>query len=387
MSQTKVPVLDLKPQYQAIRTEIQIAINRVLESGQFILGAEVTQFEAAAAAYLGVKHAIGVNSGTDALIISLRALNIGPGDEVITTPFSFFATAESISNVGATPVFIDIEASSFNLDPQQLRAHITDRTKAILPVHLYGNPAAMAQILEVAAEYGLKVVEDCAQAFGAAYKGDCAGCDAVCQSATRDRLLGKRVGAIGDVGTFSFFPTKNLGAYGDAGLITTNDDTVAELARKLRVHGAQQRYHNEMLGYNSRLDAIQAAILRVKLPYVDQWNQQRRQIAAIYNRLLADVAPVITPMMTSGHVFHQYTVRILQGKRDAVKAYLGERGIGSMVYYPLPQYRLPVYDGQFPSCTVSEQMATEVLSLPIWPELEESAQKQVAATLAEATAQ
>ncbi|MBE7386075.1 MAG: DegT/DnrJ/EryC1/StrS family aminotransferase [Leptolyngbya sp. SIO1E4] len=387
MSQPKIPVLDLKPQYRAIQPEIQAAINRVLESGQFILGPEVQRFEAAAAAYLGVKHAIGVNSGTDALIISLRALNIGPGDEVITTPFSFFATAESISNVGATPVFVDIDAASFNLNPHQIRDHITDKTKAIMPVHLYGNPAAMAQILAIAAEYNLKVVEDCAQAFGSTYKGDCIECKGTCQNTLRDRLLGKRMGAIGDVGTFSFFPTKNLGAYGDAGLITTDDDAIAEAARKLRVHGEQKRYHNEMLGYNSRLDAIQAAILGVKLPYIDQWNQQRRRVAEIYSQLLAGVQAVITPAVTAGHVFHQYTLRILNGKRDAVKTYLAEQGIGSMVYYPIPQYRLPVYDGQFPTCAVTEQVAGEVLSLPIWPEIEESMQERIATTLIKAIAQ
>lgn len=381
MSHSKIPVLDLKPQYQAIKAEVQAAVNRVLESGQFILGKEVSDFEAAAADYLGVKHAIGVNSGTDALIIGLRSLNIGPGDEVITTPFSFFATAESISNVGATPVFVDIDKTSFNLNPDKLRSAITERTKAIMPVHLYGNPAAMAQIMEIAAEHGLKVIEDAAQAFGATYKGDCAECDRACQPATRDRLMGQRVGAIGDVGAFSFFPTKNLGAYGDAGLITTNDDAVAAVARKLRVHGAQKRYENEMLGYNSRMDAIQAAILGVKLPYIDRWNQQRRQVAETYSRLLAEVPGVVTPKIGAGHVFHQYTIRVLGAKRDAVKAALAEQGIGAMVYYPLPQYRLPVYDGQFESCGVCEAVAAEVLSLPIWPELGAAEQERIAAVL------
>lgn len=378
MSQPKVPVLDLKPQYQTIRTEIQAAINRVLESGQFILGAEVHQFETAVAAYLGVKHAIGVNSGTDALIIGLRALNIGPGDEVITTPFSFFATAEAISNVGATPVFADIDQDSFNINPEQIQACITNKTKAILPVHLYGNPAAMAQILAIAADHNLYVLEDCAQAFGATYKGDCVGCNQACSETIRNGLLGKRVGAIGHLGAFSFFPTKNLGAYGDGGLITTNDDEIAEMARKLRVHGAVKRYHNEMLGYNSRLDAIQAAILGVKLRYVDQWNQQRRQVADMYSRLLADIPSVVLPTITAGHVFHQYTVRILNHHRDGVKAYLAEHGIGAMVYYPLPQYQLPVYQGQFPACAVSEQVASEALSLPIWPELEATTQERIA---------
>lgn len=387
MSHPKIPVLDLKSQYQAIRDEIQVAVNRVLDSGQFILGKEVEAFEAAAATYLGVEHAIGVNSGTDALMISLRALGIGPGDEVITTPFSFFATAESISNVGATPVFVDIDPTSFNLDPAAIRGAITPRTKALLPVHLYGNPAAMAQIMDMAVEHTLAVVEDAAQAFGAVYKGHCAECDAACQVATRDRLSGKRVGSMGNLGAFSFFPTKNLGAYGDGGLITTDDDELAETARKLRVHGAQKRYENELLGYNSRLDAIQAAILGVKLPYLDRWNQQRFQVAETYHRLLANIPGLILPTITPGHVFHQYTVRILDGKRDGVKAFLGERGIGAMVYYPMPQYRLPVYAGQFAPCPQTEAVATEVLSLPIWPELAESQQAQIAAALSDAITQ
>ncbi|MDB9525801.1 DegT/DnrJ/EryC1/StrS family aminotransferase [Oscillatoria sp. CS-180] len=386
MSQNKVPILDLKPQYQAIQTEIKAAVNRVLESGQFILGEEVGNFESAAAAYLGSKHAIGVNSGTDALMIALRALGVEPGDEVITTPFSFFATAESISNVGAKPIFVDIDAASFNLNPEQIRDQITDKTKAILPVHLFGNPAAMAQILDIAEAHNLKVLEDCAQSFGSAYKGDCIGCDGGCQDDVRNSITGQRTGAIGDAGAFSFFPTKNLGAYGDGGLITTNDDAVAELARKLRIHGTLKRYHNEMLGYNSRLDAIQAAILGVKLPYVDKWNQQRRQVADTYNRLLENVPGIVTPAVTAGHVFHQYTLRILNGKRDAVKEYLASQGIGAMVYYPVPQDCLPVYQGQFPTYPVSEQVAKEVLSLPMWPELEEAIQERIVATLKDAIA-
>ena len=386
MSQNKVPILDLKPQYRKIQAEIKTAVERVLESGQFILGPEVGQFEAAAAEYLGVNHAIGVNSGTDALIIGLRALGIGPGDEVMTTPFSFFATAEAISMVGAQPVFVDIDPVSFNLNPTQIRDCITDKTKAILPVHLFGNPAPMAQILAIATEYNLKVLEDCAQAFGAVYTGEDINSDGTYQEAAHDRLAGQRIGAMGDVGAFSFFPTKNLGAYGDGGLITTNDDAIAELARKLRVHGALKRYHNEMLGYNSRLDAIQAAILGVKLPYVDQWNQQRRQVAELYNQLLANIPGIIPPVITTGHVFHQYTVRILQGKRDAVHSYLAEHGIGAMIYYPVPQDCLPVYKGQFPTHSMSEQAAAEVLSLPIWPEIEESTQERVVSTLKDAIA-
>ncbi|WP_017302733.1 DegT/DnrJ/EryC1/StrS family aminotransferase [Spirulina subsalsa] len=372
MNPIKIPVLDLKPQYEQIKDEVQAAINRVLESGQFIMGPDVKLFEEEVAAYLGVKHAIGVNSGTDALVIGLRALGIGEGDEVITTPFSFFATAESISHVGAKPVFADIDPRSFNIDPKEIKGKITPRTKAIMPVHLYGQPAAMGQIMEIAQEHGLKVIEDCAQSFGARYWGTCSSCDGHCQESSREALRGKFTGTIGDVGAYSFFPSKNLGAYGDGGMVVTNDDQVAEVARMLRVHGARKKYHNEMLGYNSRLDTLQAAILRVKLPYLEQWNEGRRRVAQTYNELLADVAGIITPELADGHVFHQYTIRVLDGKREKVKEYLGEQGIGSMIYYPVPQDQLPVYQGQYPKLPVSDLLGTEVLSLPIWPELEKS---------------
>ena len=370
MNKMTIPVLDLNSQYQSIKHEIQEAINRVLESGQFIMGPDVKLFEQEVADYVGVKHAIGVNSGTDALVIGLRALGIGEGDEVITTPFSFFATAESISNVGAKPVFADIDPRSFNIDPKEIKGKITPRTKAIMPVHLYGQPAAMAQIMEIAQEHGLKVVEDCAQSFGARYWGTCSSCDGHCQETTRESLRGKFTGTIGDVGAYSFFPSKNLGAYGDGGMVVTNDDQVAEVARMLRVHGAKKKYHNEVLGYNSRLDTLQAAILRVKLPYLEQWNEGRRQVAKTYNELLADVPVIVTPELADGHVFHQYTIRVLDGKRDKVQKYLGEQGIGSMIYYPVPQDQLPVYQGQYPKMPVSDLLGTEVLSLPIWPEID-----------------
>lgn len=369
MSQIKIPILDLKPQYQSIKAEIQAAINQVLDSGQFILGPVVQAFETDVASYLGVKHAIGVNSGTDALVIGLRAMGIMPGDEVITTPFSFFATAESISMVGARPVFVDIRPDTFNIDPALIEAAITPKTKAIAPVHLYGNPAAMAQIMEIAAEHNLKVIEDCAQSFGAIYKGDCSGCNQACDDALRNRLTGRFTGTIGDVGAFSFFPTKNLGAYGDGGLIATNDDEVAEAARMLRVHGAKERYNNLMLGYNSRLDAMQAAILQVKLRHIDEWNSKRRWVAENYSRLLADVEGVIAPAPSAGHVFHQYTIRVLGGRRNILKQSLADAGIGAMVYYPIPQDKLPIYAGTYPDLPVSNQLAQEVLSLPMWPEL------------------
>lgn len=375
---SNIPILDLKPQYNSIKVEIQAAIDHVLESGQFILGEDVRLLEREIADYLGVKYAIAVNSGTDALIISLRALGIGQGDEVITTPFSFFATAESISNVGATPVFVDVDIESFNLNPQLIKSKISDRTKAIMPVHLFGYPAAMTQILEIANEYGLKVIEDCAQSFGAKYFGDCGICKDECDRSTRDSIKNKFTGAISDISAFSFFPTKNLGAYGDGGIITTNCDRSAELCQMLRVHGSKQRYHNEMFGYNSRLDSIQAAILRVKLPYLNRWNQERRRVAATYNQLLADIPNLVTPVISSGHVFHQYTIRITNGKRDRVAQNLSELGIGNMIYYPIPQDLLPVYKGKYPTNPVSELLATEVLSLPIWAELEFDAIEQVA---------
>lgn len=358
MTAEKIPVLDLSPEIDALWDELNTAIQDVLRSGAFIMGPPVKQFEAEVASYLGVKHAIGVNSGTDALVIGLRALGIGPGDEVITTPFTFFATAESVSMLGAKPVFVDIEPDSFNIDPEKIEAAITPRTKAIEPVHLFGRPANMDAIMNIARRHNLKVIEDCAQSFGATY-GE------------------KKVGTIGDVGAFSFFPSKNLGAYGDGGLIVTNDDEVAATARMLRVHGAKKKYHNEVCGYNSRLDSIQAAILRVKLPHIDAYNEGRREVARRYRALLADVPGVTTPDVTEGHVFHQYTIRVAGGRRDELQKRLDDEGIGTMIYYPVPCHKLPLYAGENVSRPVSEQAATEVLSLPIWPQLSYETQQIV----------
>lgn len=380
----KIPVLDLKSQYQQIKTEIDSALHQVLESSQFVLGPEVVKLEQEVAQYLGVKHAIGVNSGTDALIILLRALNIGAGDEVITTPFSFYATAESISLVGAKPVFIDIDSDSFNLNPDLIKEAITPQTKAIMPVHLYGQPAKMAQIFAIAQEYNLAIIEDSAQAFGAKYYGDCLGCDQLCNHET---LRGKYVGGIGVGGAFSFYPTKNLGAYGDGGMIVTNDDHIAELAKMLRAHGSKKNYHNEMLGYNSRLDSIQATILRVKLKYIDQWNKARQNIAKTYNQLLANNSVIITPQYSQGHVFHQYTIRVTNGKRDNLKEYLAENDIGSMIYYPIPQDQLPVYENQYQPQPVAMKLAQEVLSLPMYPELTPQHLETVAHTIIDWTKQ
>lgn len=377
MSDQKIPILDLSPQYQSLKPEIYAAIDRVLESGQFIMGPDVKQFEQEVATYLGVKHAIAVNSGTDALVIGLRSLGIGAGDEVITTPFSFFATAESISSVGATPIFVDIDPKTFNIDPAKIKDKITSRTKAIMPVHLYGNPAAMTQIMEIAQANNLKVIEDCAQSFGARYAGVCSGCDGACSDTMRSAIAGKMTGTIGDVGAYSFFPSKNLGAYGDGGLIATNDDAIADLARMLRVHGAKKKYHNEIIGYNSRLDTLQAAILRVKLPHIDEWNAGRRRVASLYTELLADIPEVVAPEVVSGHVFHQYTIRIIKGDRDKVASDLAAKGISTMIYYPIPQDRLPIYAGKYPVNPISDQLGTQVLSLPIWPELDRSIAEEV----------
>ena len=362
-AQPDIPVLDLTPQIDDQWDELRDAFENVVRSGQFIGGPEVDAFEREAAVFLGVEHAIGVNSGTDALVIGLRALGIGSSDEVITTPFTFFATAESISAVGATPVFADVDEATFNIDPARVAERITDRTRAIMPVHLYGNPCAMDEILTLAHRHDLKVIEDCAQSFGA-------------------RHGAVRTGAIGDVGAFSFFPSKNLGAFGDGGLIATDDDHIADMCRMLRAHGAKKKYYNELLGYNSRLDSVQAALLRVRLPRVDAWNAQRREVAQRYNELLADVPHVHTPIVTDGHVFHQYTIRIDGHDRDRVQAELGRRGIGTMVYYPVPQDRLPIYAGQYPPNPASDRLSEQVLSLPIWPSLPRDTQQRIVGELA-----
>jgi dTDP-4-amino-4,6-dideoxygalactose transaminase len=353
-----IPVLDLGPEIEALWPELQEAIAKVLRSGQFIMGPEVKKFEEEVAEYLGVPYAIGLNSGTDALFIALKALGIGPGDEVITTPFTFFATAEAISHVGATPVFVDIDPVTFNLDPTRLETVITSRTRAIIPVHLFGQACEMDVINATAAAHGLQVIEDVAQAFGGEYKG-------------------KKLGTIGAIGTFSFFPSKNLGAFGDGGLLVTHDAKIAQTARMLRSHGSMKKYHNEIVGYNSRLDELQAAILRVKLPYIEQSNGGRRAVAELYDQLLSDVPGVITPTATFGtrHVYHQYTIRLEGGRRDRVQRLLAEAGVGTMVYYPVPVHRLPVYYGQFGSIPQAEKAASEVLSLPIWPQMDQQKQR------------
>jgi dTDP-4-amino-4,6-dideoxygalactose transaminase len=360
----QIPPLDLLPEIDLLWGEIQSAVSDVIRSGQFVLGPQVRAFESEIAERLSVKHAIACNSGTDALVLGLRALGIGPGDEVITTPFTFYATAEAISLVGAEPVFVDIEPRTFNIDPSQIPAALTPRTKAVVPVHLFGHAADLDPILELSRRHGLTVLEDVAQAFGGRYRG-------------------RPLGSIGHAGAFSFYPTKNLGAFGDAGLLATNDDHVAELARKLRTHGSLRRDCNEMIGYNSRLDEIQAAVLRVKLPHVESWNSQRQTAAVTYRRLLADIAGVVPPLVEeyADHVFNQFTVRIIGRNRDAIQKALAQAGIGTNVYYSVPVHRLPVYADHHCHLPVAELAAREVLSLPMGPMLPNAAIGRVADAL------
>jgi dTDP-4-amino-4,6-dideoxygalactose transaminase len=348
-----IPMVNLKGQYHEIKDEIDAGMLAALEATQFILGPNVRAFEQEAAAYLGVKHAIGCASGTDALHLGLIAAGIGEGDEVITTPFTFIATAEAILYVGAKPVFVDIDPRTFNIDPVQVAAAITDRTRAIIPVHLFGQPADMGALQALASKHELKIVEDCAQSFGA-------------------DINGRQTGSMGDVGAFSFFPSKNLGCFGDGGLITTNDDKMAEHLRVLRNHGSWKQYHHSELGFNSRLDELQAVILRAKLKRIDQYNEGRRRVGHRYSRSLAEMG--LTPPHEDGlgrHVYHQYA--LLTDNRDAIMAALREKEIGCAVYYPIPLHQQEVFaescKGQ--SLPVAEAVAARVMSLPIFPELKD----------------
>jgi len=364
----KIPPFDLSEQYKAIGAEINAAALEVLASGRYIGGATV-EFEQQFAQYIGTSECIACNSGTDALYLALRSLKIGAGDEVITTPFTFVATAETISAVGATPVFVDIDGDSFNLDLQQVEAAITDRTRAVMPVHLFGQPVNMTKLMAIAQSHNLAVVEDCAQSTGAEWAG-------------------QRVGAIGHIGCFSFYPTKNLGACGDGGAMTTNDGAIADTLRRLRDHGRKGAYYYEELGVNSRLDAVQAAILQVKLRYLDTWNAQRQAIADRYQQLLGHVQEISLPQAMPGgrSVWNQYTIRVTgrEEKRDQVRSLLQAQDVASMVYYPLALHLQPAYQhlnyqpGQLP---VSEQASHEVLSLPMFPELTPAQQAQVAYAL------
>jgi dTDP-4-amino-4,6-dideoxygalactose transaminase len=376
-----VPLLDLAAELAALRGEVDTALARVLDSGQFVLGPEVEAFEREAATALGARHAIALNSGTDALLIALRAVGVGPGDEVVTPAFSFFATSEVVQLLGAVPVFVDIDPHTFTIDAALVEAAVTTRTKALLPVHLYGAPAPMARLRTIAGRHGLALVEDAAQAFGARYEQRCPGCTWPCGDAD---LEGMALGTIGDVGAYSFYPTKNLGAYGDGGLLVTERDDMAALARKLRNHGSERRYHHEMVGYNSRLDAFQAAVLRVKLPHLPAWVAARQAVARRYDDLLADVPGVRAPASVPGHVYHQYTISLPRGARDAVAEAMRSDGVATMVYYPTT---LDAFGGRVSgSLRHATEAAATVLSLPIYPTLDESRQDHVVASLRRALA-
>jgi len=392
-SVNSIPILDLAQQYATIEAEVSDAVLKVLASGGYIGGSRVLSFEQQFATYVGVSECVVCNSGTDALYLALRALEIGPGDQVITTPFTFFATTEVVSAVGATPVFVDIDTQTFNLDIDQVATAITDKTRAIIPVHLFGQPMDMTKVMAIAQSHQLAVIEDCAQSTGALWAG-------------------QKVGSIGHIGCFSFYPTKNLGACGDGGAVTTNDPAIAAKIRKLRDHGSPGQYIHEEIGVNSRLDALQAAVLQIKLRYLDSWNEQRRTLAERYHQLLNHISEVVTPQELAGGqgVWNQYTIR-LQGSqrrealakrleergergdsslvpcgsisgshRDQVRELLKERGVSSMIYYPRPLHLQPVYKnlgyqlGQLP---VAEQACHEVLSLPLFPELSVEQQEQV----------
>jgi dTDP-4-amino-4,6-dideoxygalactose transaminase len=359
----KVPLLDLKAQYAMIRSEVREAIDRVCESQRFILGPEVTAFEEAVAAFCGVPFTIGMSSGTDALLAALMAIEVGPGDEVITTPYSFFATAGVIARLGARPIFVDIDARTFNLDAEAVHAKVTHRTKAIMPVHLFGRCADMAPLLTAAGEHHVCIIEDAAQAIGA-----------------RDDA-GRQAGTFGHIGCFSFFPSKNLGAFGDAGMVVTSDAKLAETLRMLRVHGSKPKYYHRMVGGNFRLDALQAAVLRVKLQYLSCWTEARRSQADRYRRLFAApglLAWVSLPEDTPGHIYNQFVIRCPQ--RDRLRVFLRERGVETEVYYPHPLHlqecfqSLGYRQGDFPA---AEAAAHESLALPVYPELTEDQQQYV----------
>jgi len=360
-----VPLLDLQAQYVALRDDLQQAVERVMSSQRFVLGDEVRGLENSIAGYCQTKHAVGCASGSDALLLALMALDVKAGDEVITTPFSFFATAACITRLGARPVFVDIDPPTYNIDASQVADAITSRTKAIMPVHLYGQCGVMDPLLEDGKRRSVPIVEDAAQAIGATDNG-------------------RPAGSMGLIGCFSFYPTKNLGGAGDGGILTTNDDDVAARLRRLRAHGGANEYEHDEVGINSRLDELQAAVLRVKFPSLDRWSEERAQKAAVYTNLLseADLSfPLVTPHVRDDgrHIFHQYVIRV-PGNRDALMEHLKTRGVGTKVYYPIPLHLQACFnylgykEGQFPE---SESAAKETLALPVYPELSEEQQVYV----------
>lgn len=360
-----IPILDLKRQYNQIGAEVEKEVVEVLRSGSYILGKHNKELEAELSGYVGTKHAVALNSGTDALHLALRALDIGAGDEVISVAFTFVATTEAIGIVGAKPVFVDIDPDTFNIDVEKIENAITPKTKAIIPVHLYGQPCDMDVIMDIAKKHNLYVIEDCCQAIGA-------------------KLNGKMVGSFGDVGCFSFFPTKNLGAMGDGGLLTTNSQVIKDRVIALRNHGGAVRYYHDEIGVNSRLDEVQAAILRIKFKHIDEWNKKRQTNAYRYNELFAGCDDVVTPTELDNTycVYHQYTVKV--PNRDEVHKLLQEAGVGAMIYYPVPLHLqkvheyLGVKEGALPK---TEENTKLVISLPMFPELTAEEQKTVAETL------
>ena len=356
----RIPLLDLKAQYLTIKDEIDQAILNVLDSSIFILGPEMKTLEKEIAAYCGTREAVAVANGTDALVLTLKAFGIGPGDEVITSPFTFFASAETIALVGATPVFVEIDPVTLNMDLNELESKITPKTKAIIPVHIFGQMVDVERVMEIAERYDLKVIEDAAQAIGAEYKG-------------------RRAGSIGHAGTFSFFPTKNLGAYGDGGMIVTNDEHLAAELRMLRFHGCQIKYYHEKIGYNSRLDEIQAAILRIKLRYLNQWNDGRKEKARVYDELLAKLPLTLPGLDTNATpVYHLYVIR--SEKRQVIMDTLKDAGIASAIYYPIPLHLQSAFkdlgykEGDFPN---AEKACQEAFALPCYPELTSKQQQEI----------
>jgi dTDP-4-amino-4,6-dideoxygalactose transaminase len=354
-----IPMVNLKAQYAEIKDEIERGLAETIESCAFILGPNVQAFEQETAAYLGVKHAIGVASGTDALHLALLAEGIGEGDEVITPAFTFIATAEAIKYVGAIPVFVDIDPRTFNISPEAIEKAITSKTKAVMPVHLFGQPADMAEIMQICEQYNLKLIEDCCQSFGAS-------------------INGKQTGAFGHAAGFSFFPSKNLGAFGDGGLVVTNSDESAAKIKRLRNHGSDVRYYHDVIGYNSRLDEMQAVILRVKLKRIDQYNKARRHVAHLYSELMTDL-PLTTPFEDGlgEHVYHQYT--LLSDRRDEILKALQDKQIGCAIYYPVPLHQQNVFKQECAglSLPVTESVAANCLSLPICPALEDDTIREI----------
>ena len=362
-----VPFLDLKSQHRSLREDLWRVWGEVLDSAGFIGGSPIEQFEKAFAAFCETKHAVGVGNGTDALLLALKALGIGRGDEVIVPANSFVATAAGVVHAGATPVFVDIDPRTYNIDVNQIENHISPQTKAIIPVHLYGQPADISPVLELAKLYGLKVIEDAAQAHGALYHG-------------------RRAGSMGDAACFSFYPGKNLGACGDGGAVVTSDPDLAQSLRRLREHGGLRKYEHDVVGYNSRLDSLQAAALHIKLGFLDQRNEMRRRHAESYRELLSDITGIVTPFVLSGvtSVYHLYVIRVETGSRTDLQDYLKDHGVQTLIHYPIPIHRTRAFaEFRKHDCPIAEEYAERILSLPMYPELETSQLEYIAGLLSD----